>query len=98
MEIEGKGGWIIGGARGYVGPPLKLLGGGGWPPGPPSSYAYVVKERSCAMPLLNILIYNNIIKQTVKPAVHVQNMSGLNMLQFKVNCVLPHIKHNSRIP
>ena len=37
------------------------------------------------MPLLNILIYNEIIKQTVKPAVHVQNMSGLNMLQFKVN-------------
>ena len=42
MEIEGKGGWIIGGAKGYVGPPLKLLGGGGLPPPPwpPSSYAY----------------------------------------------------------
>ena len=39
------------------------------------------------MPLLNILIYNKIIKQTVKPAVHVQNMSGLDMLQFKVNYV-----------
>ena len=36
------------------------------------------------MPLLNVLIYNKIIKQTVKPAVHVQNMSGLDMLQFKV--------------
>ena len=49
------------------------------------------------MPLLNILIYNKIIKQTVKPAVHVQNMSGLNlnMLQFKVNYVLSRIKHNS---
>ena len=35
------------------------------------------------MPLLNILIYNKIIKQTVKPAVHVQNMSGLNLLQFE---------------
>ena len=33
------------------------------------------------MPLLNILIYHKIIKQTVRPAVHVQNMSGLNMLQ-----------------
>ena len=44
------------------------------------------------MPLLNILIYNKIIKQTVKPAVHVQNMSGLNMLQFKVNYVLSRIK------
>ena len=47
------------------------------------------------MPLLNILIYNKIIKQTVEPAVHVQNMSGLIMLQFKVNCVLSRIKHNS---
>ena len=47
------------------------------------------------MPLLNILIYNKIIKQTVKPAVHVQKMSGLNMLQFKVNYVLSRIKHNS---
>ena len=41
IEIEGKGGWIIGGGggggggggKGYVGPPLKLLGG--WPPAPP---------------------------------------------------------------
>ena len=47
------------------------------------------------MPLLDILIYNKIIKQTVKPAVHVQNMSGLSMLQFKVNYVLSRIKHNS---
>ena len=40
IEIEGKGGWIIwrgGGGKGYVGPPLKLLGGG---PSPPSTYAY----------------------------------------------------------
>ena len=29
----------------------------------------IVKERSCAMPLLDILIYNKIIKQIVKPAV-----------------------------
>ena len=55
----------------------------------------IVKERSCAMPLSNILIYNKIIKQTVKPAVHVQTMSGLDMLQFKVNYVLSRIKHNS---
>ena len=47
------------------------------------------------MPLLNILIYNKIIKQTIKPAVHVQNMPGLNMLQLKVNYVLSRIKHNS---
>ena len=49
------------------------------------------------MPLLNILNYNKIIKQTVKPAVHVQNMTGLNMLQFKVHYVLSHIKQVSRI-
>ena len=48
IEIEGKCGWIIGGAKGYVAPPpLKLLGGGAWPPppGPPSSYAYVLKKQ-----------------------------------------------------
>ena len=50
------------------------------------------------MVLLNIMIYNKIIKQTVKPAVQVQNMSGLNMLQFEVNYVLSRIKHNSWIP
>ena len=33
IEIEGKDGWIIGGAKGYVAPPLKLLGG----PAPPPS-------------------------------------------------------------
>ena len=47
------------------------------------------------MPSLNILIYNKIIKQTAKPAVHVQNMPGLNMLQFEVNYVLSRIKHSS---
>ena len=46
------------------------------------------------MPSLNILIYNTMIKHTVKSVVHVQNMSGLNMLQFKVNYVLSRIKHN----
>ena len=47
------------------------------------------------MPSLNILIYNKIIKQTAKPAVHVQNMSGLSMLQSEINYVLARIKHNS---
>ena len=47
------------------------------------------------MPLFDIMIYNKTIKQTVKPAVCVLNMSGLNMLQFKVNYVLSRIKHNS---
>ena len=32
IEIEGKYGWVISGAKGYVGPPLKLLGWGAWPP------------------------------------------------------------------
>ena len=35
IEIEGKCGWIIGGGKGYVGPPLKLLGGLPPPPPPP---------------------------------------------------------------
>ena len=34
IEIEGKGGWIIVGAKGYVGPPCKIIGGA-WPPLPP---------------------------------------------------------------
>ena len=32
---------ILGGPKGMLAPPLKLLGGPG-PPGPPSSYAYVI--------------------------------------------------------
>ena len=48
IEIEEKCGWIIGGAKGYVGPPLKLLGGLAPPPGPPSSYAYAnANYHSC---------------------------------------------------
>ena len=43
------------------------------------------------MPLLSILIYNKIIKQTVKPAIHVQNMPGLNMLQFETIYVCSRI-------
>ena len=31
IEIEGKDGWIIGGAKGYVGPPSRIIGGA-WPP------------------------------------------------------------------
>ena len=46
------------------------------------------------MPLLNILIYDKIIKQTVKPAVHVQNLSGLNMLTIRGKLCLSRIKHN----
>ena len=47
------------------------------------------------MPFFNILIYNKVINQTAKPVVHVQNMSGLNILQIEVNYVLSRIKHNS---
>ena len=38
-------GGLLGGAKGYVGPPPKLLGGPG-PPGPPSTYAYGVSLTS----------------------------------------------------
>ena len=31
---------LLGGPKGMLAPPLKLLGGGLAPPGPPSSYAY----------------------------------------------------------
>ena len=31
---------LLGGPKGMLAPPLKLLGGPGPPPGPPSSYAY----------------------------------------------------------
>ena len=55
----------------------------------------ITKKRNCAMPTLNILIYNKMIKQIVKLAVHIQKISGLNMLQFEINCVLSRIKHNS---
>ena len=43
-------GGLLGGPKGMLAPPLKLLGGGG--PGPPSSYAYVFALR----PLLRMLI------------------------------------------
>ena len=33
-------GGLLGGAKGYVGPPSQIIGGGLAPPGPPSSYAY----------------------------------------------------------
>ena len=36
-----------GGAKGYVGPPSQIIGGGLAPPGPPSSYAY---ERAYTYP------------------------------------------------
>ena len=39
------GGGGEGGGKGYVGPPLKLFGGGPGPPLPPhSSYAYVMNN------------------------------------------------------
>ena len=42
-------GGLLGGAKGYVGPPLKLLGAGGLPPpppAPPSSYTYATSGVS----------------------------------------------------
>ena len=33
-------GGLLGGAKGYVGPPSQIIGGAWPPPGPPSSYAY----------------------------------------------------------
>ena len=39
-------GGLLGGAKGYVGPPLQNYWGGLAPPGPPSSYAYDVNDSS----------------------------------------------------
>ena len=42
------GGWIIGGPKGMLAPPLKLLGGGGgWPR--PSSYAYETRLQTMVL-------------------------------------------------
>ena len=41
-------GGFLGGPKGMLAPPLKLLGGGLAPPGPPSSYAYVLNNVSPA--------------------------------------------------
>ena len=38
-------GGLLGGPKGMLAPPLKLLGGPG-PPGPPSSYAYDITKTS----------------------------------------------------
>ena len=35
IEIEGKGGWIIGWAKGYVAPHFQIIEGGCSPPPPP---------------------------------------------------------------
>ena len=40
IEIEGKCGWMIGGPKGMLAPPRKLLGAWSPCPPPPSSYAY----------------------------------------------------------
>ena len=62
IEIEGKGGWIIGGAKGYVAPPpLPNYLGGLAPPGPPSSYAYVTKciVNACVLDTFRDVFSNN---------------------------------------
>ena len=35
IEMEGKGGWIIGGPKGMLAPPSQIIGGGPAPPPPP---------------------------------------------------------------
>ena len=50
IEIEGKCGWIIGGPKGMLAPPLKLLGASPPPPPAPlptSSYAYATPIDVC---------------------------------------------------
>ena len=57
IEIEGKGGWIIGGAKGYVGPPPKLLGGGPGPLPPPPPPAPLFLLRLCKQYLWFLLFF-----------------------------------------
>ena len=49
-SFAGTDGWIIGGAKGYVGPPSQIIGGGG--PGPPWPPLFL---RLCVMILYNVL-------------------------------------------
>ena len=42
VQVGGLLGGGGGGAKGYVGPPSQIIGGGLASPGPPSSYAYVL--------------------------------------------------------
>ena len=43
IEIEGKGGWIMGGGvpKGYVGPPSHIIGEGGLAPPPPTPTVFI---------------------------------------------------------
>ena len=52
IEIEGKGEWIIGGAKGYVGPPSQIIGG----PAPPPPLAPPLPTPMKLMQLSFILV------------------------------------------
>ena len=89
IEIERKCGWIIGGGggKGYVGPPLKLLGAGPAPPpplAPPSSYAYVlvyVKYQNFVVRLIDYkldqLSYSEISARNLPTVCFLTLLSGL---------------------
>ena len=49
----------------------------------------IVKDCSCALPLLNMLMYSKIIKLFV----HVQNMPTFYTLLIEVDFILSRIKH-----
>ena len=52
IEIENVGGLLGGGGKGYAGPPLKLLGGGGLAPLPPLPTPIKRTERTRTTELL----------------------------------------------
>ena len=62
-------GGLLGGPKGMLVPPLKLLGGGAAPPPPPSSYAYVINIKNATNFSTNELRFTaqaTIISQGVK--------------------------------
>ena len=76
IEIEGKYGWIIWRGKGYVVPPLKLLGGGGgWPPCPPPPLPTPVS------PLLNYNIVSPILFLPPLDSTRWSNLAGTNVIR-----------------
>ena len=90
IEIEGKGGWIIGGGgdKEYVGPPSEIIGGPGPPaPPPPSSYAYE-KDVKSRHPSIH-LNYCACVSGTVRGCcVHVRNGKIFYVEYYIKNTVL----------
>ena len=67
IEIEGKGGWIIGRAKGYVGPPLKLFGGGGGGGGLPPPPLAPPPPLPTPMNILPLITAEQTVQTPIRP-------------------------------